>query len=183
MKAKPKKLYGGRKSELTRLKAQWLRLSSDERAAWQDLFVSGKTQAEIRQAIREKFEINLHSDSQLNCFRDWELDQRERDLEAERQEEDERRFLQEHPEWSLEEARSAVLKKAYLRATAAGDFKLGLDVVKQELSIQSGVLDREKLELLKRKAAQAESTEKVLTERELTPAERERAIKEIYGCA
>ena len=46
-----------------------------------------------------------------------------------------------------------------------------------------GVLDREKLELLKRKAAQAESTEKVLTERELTPAERERAIKEIYGCA
>ncbi len=168
---------------MTKLKALWLKLAPEQRAYWQELFLSQETQRNIRDQLRATFAVNLESDGQLNVFRDWELDQRERDLEAERQQEDERRFLLEHPEWSLDEARAAVLKKAYMRAAVRGDFKLGLAVVKQELGFQALLLDREKVELLKRKAAQADSTERVLGERTMTIEEREQAIKEIYGCA
>ena len=96
----------------------------------------------------------MKHDSQLNKFRDWELEQRALDVEAERQEEDERRALAENPNWSLDEARESVLKKAYQRAGARGDFKLGLATVVQDLNSRKITMDREKLDLLKAKAAQ-----------------------------
>ena len=105
----PTKLRGGQNSEITRLKALWLTLSDDARSYWQELFVSQVTQAEIRKQLLAKLKINLRFDKQLNAFRDWELEQRARDLEAERQMEDERRALAENPDWTLDEARETVL--------------------------------------------------------------------------
>jgi hypothetical protein len=174
MYPKQRKLSGNRDSQLAKLKAIWLKLPRDERVEWQEKFISSTEQRDIRGALLEKFQVNLQWDSQLTSFRDWELEQRELDLEAERQAEDERRFLEEHPEWSLDEAREAVLKKAYLRSTTRGDFRLGLAVVQQENNVNALKLGREKLELLKRK---------VLQKPTMTPEERQAAIRAIYGRA
>ena len=46
----------------------------------------------------------------------------------------------------LDEARESVLKKAYQRANATGNFKLGLATVKQDLNAKVISLDREKFE-------------------------------------
>lgn len=51
------------------------------------------------------------------------------------------------------------------------------------LKVQEAQLDREKFELLKRKAEQAEQTEGALKDASLTPEERARRIAEIYGRA
>ena len=182
MKA-PTKLHGGKESELTRLKELWRQLSPDVRSYWQELFISKTKQEEIRSQILDTFKIELRFDKQLNAFRDWEMDQRERDLEAERQAEDERRALAENPNWSLDQAREEVLRRTYQRAMASGDFKMGLAAVDRDLKSKVVTMDREKLELLKRKAEQAENTDKVLSKADMTPEQRELAIREIYGRA
>lgn len=66
---------------------------------------------------------------------------------------------------------------------ATGMTKTALDF--EKLVLKRGELDlnRERLELLKRKADQAEQTEGVLTDAALTPEQREQRIKEIYGRA
>lgn len=133
----PTKLRPGN-SEVTKLKLLWRDLSDDARAFWQELFVSQTSQAEIRRQLLAKLKVNLRFDKQLNSFRDWELEQRTLDLEAERQEEDERRALAEHPNWTLDEAREAVLKKAYKRAEATGNFDLGLAVAKVDQVERTG---------------------------------------------
>lgn len=181
MGARPRKLYGNPTSQLTKLKSKWLRMPLEERAEWQERFASTDTQRTIRDALLEKLEVNLKSDCMLTHFRHWEADQRERDLEAERQAEDERRYMADHENCSLDEVRVEVLKKAYLRSAAEGDFRLGLATVKSDVYAQALGVDREKLELLKKKAAQAESTEQVLSAAEMSVEQREEAIREIYG--
>ena len=125
-------------SELTRLKKLWRdSLAPDAKEFWRAQFISELSQAEIRKLIHARLKINLTYDGQLNAFRDWELDQRELDTEAERQEEDERRALAENPNWTIDQAREEVLKKAYKRASARGDFKLGLATVDRDLNAQT----------------------------------------------
>jgi len=58
-----------------------------------------------------------------------------------------------------------------------------MDYVKTEQKEKSLAFDERKLALLEKKAAQADQTDKVLTDAELTPAERAQRIKEIYGRA
>lgn len=142
------KLRSGTGSELTRLKLLWRdTLSDEQRESWCSRFTGAEfTQAQLRSLLAEELGVRLKYDSQLNAFRDWELEQRARDLEAERQAEDERRALAEHPDWSLDQARESVLKKAYQRASAVGDFKLGLATVKQDLAAKALTLDRQKFE-------------------------------------
>jgi hypothetical protein len=181
----PAKLKGNTHSQVTKLKVLWRdSLTPDERDFWRSLFISAdSTQAQTRSLMATKLGIKLQRDSQLNDFRKWELEQQELELEAERQADEERREIEAHPHWTLDQVREAMLKKAYRRASARGDFKLGLATVKQDLSAQAVQLDREKLELLKKKAAQAEQTERVVRDAELTPEERAQRIKEIYGRA
>lgn len=152
----PTKLRAGTESEITKLKKLWRdSLAEDAREYWRELFISPDcSQAEIRRQMFARLKVNLKHDSQLNKFRDWELEQRALDLEQERQEEDERRALAENPNWTLDEARESVLKKAYQRAGARGDFKLGLATVDRDLKAKEVTMDREKLDLLKTKAAQ-----------------------------
>src|SRR6516164_2910515 len=106
------KLRATQESELTKLKLLW-RDSLDEEAKdfWRSLFVSPEsTQSQTRAMIAEKLKINLRYDSQLNRFRDWELQLRAQDLEAERQNDDERRIEAEFGDWDLDQVREEVLK-------------------------------------------------------------------------
>ena len=160
----PTKLRGGQNSEITRLKALWLTLSDDARSFWQELFVSPVTQAEIRKQLLAKLKINLRFDAQLNAFRDWELEQRARDLEAERQMEDERRILSEHPNWNLDQAREAVLTRSYERSISSGDFKLGLATVVQDLNVKRTDLESRRIVLLEKKAAAYDRAQVAMSE-------------------
>jgi len=67
--------------------------------------------------------------------------------------------------------------------TANQLFKSALEFLKEQGKAEDRKLEREKFDLLKRKAAQAEQTEKVLTNADLSPEDRARRIQEIYGRA
>jgi len=151
----PTKLRAGTNSELTRLKALWRdTLSEDAKSYWQELFISPDVkQSQIRQQILTRLKINLRFDKQLNQFRDWELDQRDRDLQAERMLENERRLKTEHPDWSLDQVRAEVLRQSYLETLATGNFKLGLAARKSDIAEQALKFDRDKFEFDAAKAA------------------------------
>ena len=162
----PTKLRAGTESEVTKLKKLWRdSLAEDARDFWRELFVSPDcSQSEIRRQMFTKLKINLRHDSQLNKFRDWELEQRALDVEAERQAEDERRALEANPDWSLDQARESVLKKAYQRASAHGDFKLGLATVDRELAAKRVVVDQGKLSLMQKKSEAYDRAQAALAE-------------------
>lgn len=131
-----KKLRGGSDSELTRFKKLWLSeaFAESARDSLRALFVSDSTQAAIREHIKQAHGISLSYDGQLNAFRDWELEQRARDLEAERASEDERRLIAEHPDWTKDQVREEVLKRTYLLSLATGDFSEGRNAARQDLA-------------------------------------------------
>lgn len=178
----PKKMLGGRDSELTRFKLMWRdSLAEPVRDFWRALFVSETPQAEIRKQLHVKLKVNLIYDSQLNAFRDWEIEQRQMDLEAERAVEEERRLIEEHPDWTKDQVRDDLLKRFYFRSRATGDSKLGLKTIAADAKLESLHLGARKIVILEKKAAQADATEKVLRDADLTPEQRAKRIKEIYG--
>lgn len=160
----PTKLRGGSDSELTRLKAIWRGLSDDARSFWQELFASSETQAEIRRQLFAKLKINLRRDNQLTMFRDWESDQRLRDLQAERMRENEGRIKAQHPEWGLDQVRDEVLRQSYFETLASGDFKLGLKTVTQDLNVKRTNLEERRIALLEKKAAAYDRAQAALAE-------------------
>ncbi|MDE2098221.1 MAG: hypothetical protein KGL39_13280 [Patescibacteria group bacterium] len=159
----PKKLRAGTASEITRLKVIWRdSLAEDAREYWRSLFVSPEvSQAEIRKQLLARLKINLRFDSQLTKFRDWEIEQRLMDLEAERAAEEERRLLEEHPDWTKDQVRDDLLRRFYNRARATGDAKLGLNAMKQDRGLMLAALAREQFEL----EAAAKMLDKALRER------------------
>jgi hypothetical protein len=145
MNPENKKLRGGSDSELTRFKKLWRdSMAESARDFWRSVFVSDATQAAIRSQIYAELKINLTYDGQLNSFRDWEMDQRERDLQAERMQENEKRLREEHPDWTKDQLRDALMTDAYLEARATGDFKLGLATVRQDRGLMAISLERDK---------------------------------------
>ena len=66
---------------------------------------------------------------------------------------------------------------------AALGLKAKIEASKLKLSEADAQRDERRLVLLEKKAAQADETEKTLTDRELTPEQRAQRIKEIYGRA
>lgn len=177
----PTKLRPGN-SELTKLKTLWRdSLSEDSRDYWRSLFVSADfTQAKIRAQIHARLKIKLDHDSQLNAFRDWEMEQRKMDLEAERAEEEERRLFAEHPEWTKEQVREELIKRFYRRAMATGDADLGLKTIVQDLNVEKVSLDSRKLALLEKKAAAFDQAKQVV-ESTLSPEEQKKRLKEILA--
>lgn len=139
----PTKLRPGN-NEITKLKEQWCALSDDARSYWQQLFISQTSQAEIRKQILARLKVSLRFDGQLNKFRDWELEQREKDLEAERALEEERRISEEHPDWTKDQVRDDLLRRFYNRARATGDSKLGLKTIAADVKVESLKFDQEK---------------------------------------
>jgi len=130
--------------ELARLKQVWLGFSDDARACWQDLFASKAKPAQIRKKLLARLGINLRYDAQLNVFRDWELRQRVLDQHGEWMQEIERRLTALHPDWTLDQVREEVLRKAYFVTLACGDFKLGLQTVAQNLNAKKFALGEAK---------------------------------------
>jgi len=156
-------------SELTKLKEVWRRMADDARAYWLERFVSAElSQAQIRQEIFTKLKINLRFDSKLNAFRAWVAAQAALDDEAEQMQDDERRLAEEHPEWTKEQVREDVLKRAYLRARSHGDFKLGLKTIAADAKLESLQFDRDKFKESLRTKIQA-GLDQILAEADNNP--------------
>jgi len=108
------------------------------------LFQSQTSRADIRSQILAKLNINLRFDTQLNRFRQWVDQQDGLDDEAEAMQDDESRTLGEHPEWTKEQVRDDVLKKAYFRSRSRGDVKLGLRAITADAKLEQLQLARDK---------------------------------------
>jgi hypothetical protein len=139
------------------------------------------TQAQNREAIRSELGVVLESDSQLTRFRQWVAEQDLMDAEQERQAEEETRIKSAHPEWTLDQVRDEVLKLSLYRAVATGEFaKLGLPAVDRVMRRDQLLLDREKLDLLTRKAAQADQAADI-TRSELSAEEKAARMRELFA--
>ena len=136
---KPRGVKAGEKvPELTRLKILWRdSLSGDAREFWRGRFASSDAQSAIRKEIFSKLKINLGSDPALTKFRSW-LDQQDA------MDEEERRILAEHPDWTKERVREDLLRRFYNRARATGDSKLGLKTIAADVKVESLRFDQEK---------------------------------------
>jgi len=169
-------------SEITKLKVLWRdSLAEDAKAFWQELFVSASTQAAIRSELQKKLKVNLRFDKQLNAFRDWELEQRQLDLESERQLEDERRLKAEFGEWTLDQIREEVLKRSYARAMATGDFASGRKTIVQDLNVKKVAQDERKLVILEKKAAAFDQAKDVLGDKKLTDDQKRQRMLQLFG--
>jgi hypothetical protein len=180
----PKKLRGGTGSELTRFKVMWRdTMAESARDFWRALFVSDSTQADIRGQLGRKLQIKLTRDDQLQAFRDWEFEQRSMDLEAERAIEEERRLIEEHPDWTKDQVREDLLRRFYNRARATGDAKLGLATMAQDRGLMQASTDREKFEFDAAAAALRHAAElKVISASKLSEADKVNAArKKLFG--
>ena len=132
-------------SEVTKLKKLWRdSLAESARDFWRALFISDTPQPEIRKQLRAKLNINLTRDDQLLAIRQFDLEQQQMDLESERAAEEERRLIEEHPDWTKDQVREDLLRRFYNRARATGDAKLGLKTVAADMKVQSLEFDRER---------------------------------------
>lgn len=143
-------------SELTSLKKLWRdSLGETARDYWRELFVSQTKQSEIRKQIFTKLKINLIRDEQLDSFRKWEEDQRKREAQEERTLENERRIMEAHPDWTLDQVREETLKQAYFEALATGNYKLGLATAKVNLKEKDQAFEETKFKEALRTKLQA----------------------------
>lgn len=183
MRANPKPRGAtGAVPELTKLKLLWRdALSESQREFWRSQFAGTSTQAQLRALLNQKQGINLARDNQLTEFRAWLEAQDAMDAEAERQGEEETRLRTEHPDWDAERLRSEVIASSLRRAMATGDFKgLGLKAVAASQKEKVIQLDRDKFELLQRRAAQADQAEQI-TKSAITEEEKAVRLRELFA--
>lgn len=87
----------------------------------------------------------------------------------------------EHPELSDEELFRRGQRKFTMLAIAEEDPRSWAMIQKTQRDREQLSLDRDKFEEMKRQAAKADATEKVLGDAALTPEQRAQRIREIYG--
>jgi hypothetical protein len=140
-----RKPRAGVASELTRFKLLWDEsLSEEEKDFWRETFVSSLSVKKIRDLLRDKLKIKLQYRGQLNRMREHVQDRDARAEEQRQMKEDEAALRTAHPDWTLDQVRDDVIKRAYYRTLARGDFILGLRVIQTHLAVKKSLLDLEK---------------------------------------
>jgi hypothetical protein len=134
--------------QLRKLKHVWCNeLHEDDKVYWRTEFNSKKKPNVLVELLRDKLKIDLHFDYLLDDFRDWVRVECNREKEAERMHDDDRSMSKAHPEWTLDQVRDEVVKRAYNRTLAEGDFNLGMKVARVHVAITKYLLDLEKHQL------------------------------------
>jgi hypothetical protein len=184
MKISPTKLRGqgkGPLSELTRLKTLWRSWPDGEKQKLLGWREEGITNAEIRSRIKKYYSVNLVRDGQLSEFWSWCSAELESDAFNEFMAAREQSLTDNHPESSREQIREAMIKEWYAWSKMQRDPKLGLKVVNMDLKDQEQKISQRKLELLEKKAAQADQAKGVMENKELTEDQRAMRMREIFG--
>ena len=175
----PKKLQ--QEGELPKLKKLWPTLHESVQEYWREQFSSQRSQVDLRSELLKKLNVNLRFDVQLTRFRAWLDDQDKRDRQAERAEENQRRLIAEHPDWTLERVREEVLKQSYFETLASGDFKLGLKTVKAHQNQEVIGMDERRLKLMEKKAAAFDEAKGILGNKELSEEEKKTRMQQLFG--
>lgn len=182
MKNSERKLRGGSNSALTKLKA--LCVKKPEVAEAILAFMNAAptpTSAQIRQYIGEHFNIQLRWDSQFTSFVSWASLRRTLAAREDAIEEWLRDEHALHPELSEEELNRRGQRKFKLLSVAEENPSDWARILREEARLRNLDLENRKVTLLEKKAAQAEATEKAVTDSNLTDEERAQRIREIYG--
>jgi hypothetical protein len=129
-------------SEMTRLKLLWRNsLPEAERDYWREQLVSTRTQAALREEVRDKHGIQLLHDRQIRRFRDWVEDEDRRKQQADEVEWD--RAELEEQGLAGELLRAELVRRMTERALARGDYKLGATAVTLDLKVERlGIAER-----------------------------------------
>jgi hypothetical protein len=183
----PRKLRGRADSELTRLKAMWDgEFSETQRDYWREIFVSTLSVPKIRELILAELNINLAYDVSFDRFRAFVRDRDARAEEQRQMKDDETALRTAHPDWTLDQVRDDVIKRAYYRTLARGDFTLGLRVMHAHDALTRSLLALEKFKfdavaVCRRQLPQLKAIETTST---MTEAEKTAAFMEkIFGPA
>ena len=129
-------------SEMTRLKLLWRNsLPEEEKDYWREQLVSTRTQAALREELRDKHGIQLLHDIQIRRFRDWVEEEDWRKQEAEKVESD--RAELEAQGLTGEQLRAELVRRMTERALARGDYKLGATAVTLDIKVERlGIAER-----------------------------------------
>lgn len=160
---------------LTQLKQR----SAEDRAEvmrWCDVMTS----KQVRAHIQKRWKIVLRSDSQITHFRKWQEHQVVWDRFLEAVEHGENFLADKMPDVSRDTLREIAIKRAYAVSAMVDDAELALKVIEADLKDSADHRDWEKLELLKKKAAQADKARRVANSKKLTPEEKAEKLKAIF---
>jgi len=146
-RGEPKKRQRSKNPEMGKLKHLWTETFTEaDREHWRQKFATGDNQAAKRQELRAQFGIDLDDDRLLTYFRSWDQEQVKRQQSAERLHARENQIQKEHPDWTFDQVRDAVLQHAYYEVLNGGDYKLGVQIVRTHTYVQKYLLDRDKFE-------------------------------------
>jgi hypothetical protein len=98
----------------------------------------------IREHLLKELQVHLKYDTELVRFREFV---RRRDESAEAAAllaDEESTFLEQCPDWTLDQVREEVLRLVYARVCAAGDADLALQILRVHTAFNRYQLDREK---------------------------------------
>lgn len=136
---------GQPEAPMQQMKAIWKRLSDDARDYWREQFSSSRKLSVLRAEILSKFKVRFNHDARLSEFKGWVADQDARDAKAEELIENERRLIEQHPDWSKDQVREEVLRQSYFETLATGNFqKLGLKTVTADLKAKAQSADEQR---------------------------------------
>jgi len=131
--------------ELEKLRTLWTEIFSDEdRKKWWKKLQSKTEQSVNRKELLDRYHIKLESDDQLTRFREWVPRQKAELAERDRMQADEEQISREFPNWTLDQVRDEVLKRAYCRILVSGDFDLGLRTVRVHTGVSNFQLNEKK---------------------------------------
>jgi hypothetical protein len=131
-------------------------LTEDERDEWRNEFLKADTdeskekkgkpriQADLREWIEAKCHLKLKFDMQVTRFRKWVAEQDQKAALAETMREDELAIQKAHPDWTLDQVRDEVLRRAYEHALRNADFRMGMQLVRIHTFVKKYFLDLEK---------------------------------------
>lgn len=145
----------------------------------------GQSWAEIRQWLRTSHRCRINSDSVLSMWYSRRvLAQEVADsvrVHSEQVEAMVEALKQELPNLPQEKLDRFGQNAFQVMALKSSDPKVWAQIYRLRLKERELVVEEGKLELLKRRADQAERAEGVMRDEALTPEERERRIKEVFG--
>jgi hypothetical protein len=170
-----------------------LKLSWEDRE-WCYNLTASKTQPEAREAIRERFGIWLPHNSSFSSFyrsHQASLTMRAKYQAAEAEADAaESWFAENSPDTAPAKRREKIIERITLKLAARDDLetlneflKRWHDEDKLDQKRDALALDREKFEALQLRASQADAAEKTTADTTLSPEEKARRYREIFGLA
>jgi hypothetical protein len=126
------------------LKERWHKFPEDKKDEWGEKFEEDKrAPRRLQKFLIEETGVLLEG-YPLSGFCFWVRTQHGRRLRQKRMLENESLIQKKHPDWTLDQIRDEVLRRAYSETLANDNFTLGMQVIRTHITIKRFLLDLEK---------------------------------------